>query len=389
MSTEAKQTSRQRPRRNLLDVVAFAGVESLQADQVLVALGDAHSWGVRGSADGRARPANGGNVVATGQFPAGVVLPVTLTQVEDRSWLLKPQSDAADLEPAPEVLQYAVVGDLFSGRRIMVVADGPRADPAVGLADCMRRLLEAAEDALAFELEGEQLRLRIALQEREEERRRWARELHDDTLQHLGALQLLLSSARRRWDRTPQHNADELLGAVDQATELLVDQITSLRHLITELRPAALDELGLRAPVQALAERTETLTGLHVEVQMSLRYSDGMVSTRLLPDIEIAIYRVVQEALTNAGRHSGASWARVSVIEGNDEVQVEVCDNGRGLGRGSAGFGIQGMRERAALAGGRLQVSAAPNGTPHVGDGAGGTLVRLVVPAAHRSETGG
>jgi hypothetical protein len=108
-----------------------------------------------------------------------------------------------------------------------------------------------------------------------------------------------------------------------------------------------------------------------------LPYADGRVATRLLPDIELAIYRVVQEALTNAARHSHGSRTRVVVAEEGGQVRVEVSDNGTGTGH-MTGFGIEGMRERATLAGGQLEVLPYGDGEQAAGPG---TTVRMVVPA--------
>lgn len=110
------------------------------------------------------------------------------------------------------------------------------------------------------------------------------------------------------------------------------------------------------------------------------------MSTRLLPDVEVAVYRVVQEALTNASRHSAATRARISVVEDDREVVVEVADNGHGIDHPATapGFGITGMQERAMLAGGRLHLLP---GNPRAGlGGSPGTVIRLVVPATHRPE---
>ena len=130
--------------------------------------------------------------------------------------------------------------------------------------------------------------------------------------------------------------------------------------------------------IWSLAQRSEELSGIPVSLHVSLRYSDGVVETRLLPDIELAIYRVVQEALTNIRRHSTATRATVTVIEDDETVVAEVSDDGQGFDPDqAAGFGLSGMRERAQLAHGRLELSAArPDGR--------GTTVRLVVPARHR-----
>jgi signal transduction histidine kinase len=202
----------------------------------------------------------------------------------------------------------------------------------------------------------------------------------DETLQQLGALQVLLTSARRDSGNGSAADKTDLHAAIDQAAELIGAQIVSLRHLINELRPSALDELGLRPPLEALAERTEQLTQMHVDMQVSLPYADGRVATRLLPDIELAIYRVVQEALTNAARHSHGSRTRVVVAEEGGQVRVEVSDNGTGTGH-MTGFGIEGMRERATLAGGQLEVLPYGNGEHAAGTG---TTVRMVVPALRR-----
>jgi signal transduction histidine kinase len=245
----------------------------------------------------------------------------------------------------------------------------------------MGLLLEAAAVVVETVERRHRDRLRESLQEREEERRRWARELHDETLQQLGALQVLLTTVRQQPDSPVEFSRKRIDDALDLAVELVSSQIVSLRHLINELRPAALDELGLRPPLEALAERTEQLTGMRVEMCVSLPYADGLASTRLVPDVELAVYRVVQEALTNAARHSGGTVAWVRVVEDGDEVRVEVSDNGAGVQR-LTGFGLDGMRERALLAGGRLDICQRPD------DVGGGTTVRLVVPASHRHEVG-
>lgn len=114
-----------------------------------------------------------------------------------------------------------------------------------------------------------------------------------------------------------------------------------------------------------------------MSLHVSLRYSDGIIGTRLLPDIELAVYRVVQEALTNVQRHSAATRASVTVVEDDETVVAEVSDNGQGFDPDrAAGFGLDGMHERAELAGGILEFRPAER--------SGGTTVRLTVPATHR-----
>jgi signal transduction histidine kinase len=230
---------------------------------------------------------------------------------------------------------------------------------------------------LAAERSVEIERLRFGMEARERERRRWAREIHDDPVQGLGALRLVLANARDLGDR------EALGGAVDAALDGLDQEIEGLRHLITELRPAALDDFGLAAALEALARRAQAIDGLQVETEIDL--SERAEQERLDPELESTIYRVVQEALTNVGRHAQASSALISVTEHHGVVIASVTDDGKGLpdsdrlgprGDGlEGGFGLSGMRERAELVGGELEL------LPAAGRG---TTVRLTVPLAGR-----
>jgi len=146
---------------------------------------------------------------------------------------------------------------------------------------------------------------------------------------------------------------------------LLTHGIENLRSLITELRPAALDELGPEPAVRALAERVRTQSGLEIELESQLAYEQGRASQRHSPDIEVAIYRIVQEALTNVVKHAGARHVWISITDPEDDdgpVCVEVRDDGHGFesARADGGFGLVGMRERIALVHGELEVTAAP-----------------------------
>jgi signal transduction histidine kinase len=235
-----------------------------------------------------------------------------------------------------------------------------------------RMLLAAAASAataVATAQSVEQDRLRRTLRAAEEERRRWARELHDETLQGLGGLRVVLSSARRSNDVDALHAA--LTSAVDQIGE----EITNLRALITELRPASLDELGLGPALEALVERVRTTHGLDVTTTVKLARDGSRREQRLDPDLETTIYRMVQESLTNVARHAQAEHVGVEVVQSADEVLVSVRDDGKGFDSNVpvSGFGLTGMRERIALAGGRLDISSPESG---------GTLVQAVLPTA-------
>jgi two-component system, NarL family, sensor histidine kinase DevS len=231
---------------------------------------------------------------------------------------------------------------------------------------------------LAVERSVEIERLRYGMEARERERTRWAREIHDETVQGLGALRRKLAHARDLQDQAA------LSGAVDAVLEGLGEEIDGLRHLITELRPAALGDLGLVPALEALARRAQAIDGLEVatEIDLGPEFEDN----RLDAELESTLYRVVQEALTNVSRHAQATRAVISVVGRGGFVRAAVTDDGRGLSPGAAsagprgdglqgGFGLSGMRERAELVGGELDLAPGPGG---------GTTLRLTVPLAGR-----
>jgi signal transduction histidine kinase len=239
-------------------------------------------------------------------------------------------------------------------------------DPAFG--DEEERLFLAfaasAATAVATARTVAEERLRHSIASAEQERRRWARELHDETLQGLGGLQVLLSSALRRND------PDALDASVREAIDYIGTEIESLRTLITELRPAALDEIGLAPAIDSLGKRLAAVEGLDVQLDVEL-------SGRLEPEVETTVYRLVQEALTNVAKHAHAERVRVHVELDHDVVRIEVSDDGRGFDPEARveGFGLVGMHERVALARGQLEVKSAP----------GRTVVRATLPAGSGS----
>jgi len=261
-----------------------------------------------------------------------------------------------------------------------------------GFRDPDRQALHAFAVSVAQRLAAERSveieRLRYGMEARERERTRWAREIHDESIQGIGALRLQLANARDLDDNAA------LSAAVDSVLEGLGTEIDGLRHLITELRPAALDDLGLAAALEALARRAQAIDGLEVKTEIDLG-SDTTQATngapqesgrrRLDPELESTIYRVIQEALTNVSRHAQATQAVVSVVASDGVVRASVIDDGRGMPGGErlgprgdgleGGFGMGGMRERAELVGGELEFGPAPGG---------GTVVSLTVPLAGR-----
>jgi signal transduction histidine kinase len=208
--------------------------------------------------------------------------------------------------------------------------------------------------AAAQALEDERLRLSIASSERE--RQRWARELHDETLQELGALNVMQEGALQV-DR-PESMREALERSNDQVGQI----IDGLLGLITELRPAALDQLGTGAALEVLVDRVRARSGLDVTMDADLAFEQGRTPTRHTPELEATIYRLVQEALANVVKHAGATSARIRLEEDESSVQVTVEDDGSGFGLEDEhdGFGLLGMRERVELRGGELEITSAP-----------------------------
>jgi signal transduction histidine kinase len=171
----------------------------------------------------------------------------------------------------------------------------------------------------------------------------------------LGALRLLLVGGRRAEDPA------RLRAAVDDAVARLEDEIASLRGLVRELRPAALDELGIAAAIEGLADRIADRYGVGVDADIRLQPG----AQRYAPEVETALYRIVQEALTNAGRHSGARRVHVRIEARQDAVHAEISDDGAGFDPEApwAGFGLAGMRERVALLHGELEIASSADGT--------------------------
>ena len=218
--------------------------------------------------------------------------------------------------------------------------------------DLLLSFAASAATAVATAKSVEADRLRHSLRSAEQERRRWARELHDETLQGLAALGVLLSSGLRA-------GGEALEQAARHATDQLSTEIANLRALITELRPASLDQLGLVAALEGLARRSADVDGLELELGVDVR-EDALDS-----ELKTAVYRLVQEALTNVGKHARAAHVDVAVEQGPDAVRVRVADDGHGFDAAepTEGFGLAGMRERAALMGGRLEVETSAAGT--------------------------
>lgn len=222
------------------------------------------------------------------------------------------------------------------------------------------------EMARRQELQTELLRRTVTAQE--EERSRLARELHDETGQILTALNYSAAVVKSTLEcgDTPDHNA--VTRVYDLASQALAD----LRRIVTDLRPAQLDDLGLVAAVSWLGDQAHERLNLDVQTTIQGR-------KQRLPDaVETALFRITQEALTNAAKHAKIDFAEVRLTFNEDTVILEIRDEGTGFdvekalqGSGNSGWGIIGMRERAASVGGELALISIPGQ---------GTTVRAVIP---------
>jgi signal transduction histidine kinase len=162
---------------------------------------------------------------------------------------------------------------------------------------------------------------------------------------------------------------------VTQALEEMGHDIDELRGLITELRPATLDQLGLRAALEDLAERFAHGAGIELASDLSIG------AERLDPELETAVYRLVQESLTNVAKHAGAAGVTLRVTVGEGRLDALISDDGRGFDPTAerSGFGLAGMRERVELTGGELQIESMPGS---------GTRVIASLPLAGEAGSG-
>jgi len=255
-----------------------------------------------------------------------------------------------------------VVRDVAMG----VIAAHDRQGPDPRFTDDDVRIAEIFAGRAAVAVELSQRVARDALQRvvtaQELERRRLARELHDETGQALTSILLSLRTVEEAGDE------NELRAAVGEVRELVRSTLQDVRQLAVELRPKVLDDFGLVAALERLTQSFGEQTGMSVHFQQNWPTSD-----RLPAEIETALYRIVQESLTNIVKHARATSVSVVLTRKDDSVSVVVEDDGVGFEPHRAredGIGLVGMRERVALLGGRLAIESRP--------GAGTTFVAEV-----------
>src|SRR5215211_4830994 len=262
------------------------------------------------------------------------------------------------------VLLRRVLAPLFRLTEVMSSVDPDRpgrrlsgVDPRSAEGQAMARAFNAMLDRLES---ARHQASRTALAAQEAERLRVARELHDEIGQTLTAVTI---QAERAADGDPVLAPDALRRVADAVRESL-DEV---RRIARELRPEALDDLGLVNALIALCSRVDAQDGPRVRRELQ-----GELPS-LSPDVELVVYRVAQEGLTNALRHADARSASVSLKADAETVTLRVADDGKGMPAQLPGdtAGIAGMRERALLVGGRLSIESRPEQ---------GTEVRLTIP---------
>lgn len=333
----------------ILELIVQRGRALLDARSVVLMLADGTDLVVAASA-GEASPEEGGRLPIDGSTSGEVMTRGVAMQVPDaRSLRIAPA------QVGVEGAHSAVLAPLiYRGRALGVLAAFDSNQESFAFTEAGVQTLgsfaTSAAIAVAVAQSVEADRLRQSLESAEAERRRWARELHDETLQGLAGLRVLLSGVLRR--QPESDGSSVLLEAVGQIDY----EIANLRSIITELRPAALDELGVRPAILALVERRRTTDDLEIDLELAL--ADSSTEPRLAPDLETAIYRFLQEALTNVSKHAHANHVDVRVQAIEDMIEIEVSDDGSGFDPAvrTSGFGLIGMRERVTLAGGVLVI---------------------------------
>ena len=354
--------------QRILDLVADRARALVSARTLVIVLGEAPDMQIAAAA-GRAVPEPGAPAIGRTAV-AGVATGGGPRRLDEVDADLRPLSEALGV---PDAAAAVLVPLAYRGRPIgtLVAFDRTSGTPEFTPEDVEVLTAAAAQAATAVATAQSVAseRLRLAMGAAEGERRRWARELHDETLQGLAGLKVLLGSTLRR--ATPE----EMRTAIESAVGHVGDEIERLRAIIADVRPAALDELGLEPALRTLIARTAERSGLKITLTVALEALDGR---RLTPELETTVYRLVQEAISNALKHARASRVDVTlaVAGAQREVRLLVKDDGVGLDAeavsAATGFGIVGMRERVTLEGGQMTLDGSN----------GGTTVEVVMPLA-------
>ena len=319
----------------VLELIAKRGRAIVEARSVVILLQDGDDLVVAVGA-GHSQPQVGLRIPVSESTSGQVMVnqrPSRITNV-DSQLRISPQTLGV-----PEAHSALLVPLIYRGKALGVLAAFDRGQAAQTFTEDDEQVLVAfaasAATAVATAQTVQADRLRHTLEAAEAERKHWARELHDETLQSLGGLKMLASAARRAGD------AERMIAALDQLVVGLEAQIESVHAIISELRPAALDDLGLRPAIETLVQRQRVVHGTEIDCRLELP-DPTQQHQRLAPELETTVYRLVQEALTNVAKHAGAQRVRV-------EVTVDEWPSGPGGGR---------RRDRVRCFRGRLRIRA-------------------------------
>jgi len=220
------------------------------------------------------------------------------------------------------------------------------------LAEANLSLQSEIADRIRAEKDVQELSRRV-MRVQNEERRRLARELHDGATQSLVAVALNLDSLREATAAEPA-----VYNKVDESVQLLQQCTTELRTISHLLHPPLLEELGVARTLSGYVDGFSKRSGIRVKLRVEPELGN------LDFDVELAIFRIVQEALANVHRHSQSRTASVVLAREQDGVVLEIADNGRGIPKGAdgTGVGITGMRERVRLLQGKLEIKTGTTG---------------------------
>lgn len=289
--------------------------------------------------------------------------------------LIKPESHNSVRQQVRQVLSSGIpipmiferIARIDGATRDVMIAVAALPDHGETVAQMVMSDVSACvQERQSIEASRDQLQRRSAdlVTAREEERRRISRELHDELGQRLTALKMELSSL------TPTPSLDANTSRIQRMITMLDDTVASVRRLATELRPMMLDDLGLKAAIESLAQESERCTGIQITLEL-----DEAGTTAMGDATAIALYRMVQEALTNIARHAQATQAHIEIRPQDGKLWLKVQDNGVGIPEAAkcreGAHGLMGIRERAYMLGGEVEVGTSPSG---------GACITVVLP---------
>ena len=348
----------------VLELIVKRGRALVHARSLLILLREGEELVVVASA-GQADPAHGQRIPLVGSTSGEVLRRRRPERIADVRTRLRIAPELLGVEGAHTGLIVPLVYRASELGVLIAFDHGSQSAFSDDDEHALRAFAASAATAVATAQTVAAERLREAFAVAEGERRRWARELHDQTLQSLGGLRVLLATARRQGKLdTWQHAGDVAIAEIER-------EIANLRAIINDLRPAALDDIGLAAALRTLVQRCS-------DADLDVEYELLPPEPALGAELETTVYRVAQEALTNIRRHARATHARVTIVVAQDEITMRIEDDGVGFDTAeqAGGYGMTGMRERVGLARGTLTMDS----------GAAGTIVLARIPLPGASE---